>query len=68
MPKSRQGDSGTSTTTPTQITTAGTSMLPVPRIALASAFMIQMKILPEKTTLEYASAAVSSSPRPPSAR
>ncbi len=52
MPKIRHGDSGTSTTTPTQITKAGTSMLPVPRIALARAFRIQMKILPAKTTLE----------------
>jgi hypothetical protein len=51
-PKIRQGESGISTTTPTQITTAGTSMLPVARIALAKAFKIQRKTLPAKTTLE----------------
>ncbi len=52
MPKIRQGESGTSTTTPTQITRAGTSMLPVPRITLAKPFMAQTRTLPLKTMLE----------------
>ena len=52
MPKIRQGDSGTSTTTPTQITAAGTSILPVPRIALDSALRVQITMLPANTTFE----------------
>ena len=52
MPKIRHGDSGISTTTPTQITMAGTSILPVPRIALDSALRIQISTLPANTTFE----------------
>ena len=51
-PKIRQGDSGTSRTTPTQIASDGTSMLPVPRMTLASAFISQTSTVPAKTTLE----------------
>ena len=52
MPKIKQGDSGTSKTTPAQVTNAGTSMLPVPRIALASAFMVHRSTLPPNTMFE----------------
>ena len=52
MPKISIGESGTSTTTPAQITTAGTSMLPVPRITLASPFISHSSTLPANTTLE----------------
>ncbi len=43
-------------------------MLPVPRITLASAFISHSSTLPANTTFEYASAASSEAPRPPSAR
>src|SRR5207248_383779 len=46
------GGSDTRTTTPTLITDAGTSMLPVPRTALASAFIAHSRTLPANTTLE----------------
>ena len=36
QPKMRQGDSGISAAAPTQVTIAGTAMLPVPRMTLAS--------------------------------
>ncbi len=52
MPKIRQGDNGTSATTPTKVTSAGTNILPVPRITLASAFMAHSSTLPPNTTLE----------------
>ena len=48
----RQGDSGTSTAVPVQVTIAGTIMLPVPRITLASELKSHTRIAPEKTTLE----------------
>ncbi len=52
MPKISNGDTGTSTRTPTQMTNAGTSMLPVPRMTLAKPFITQSNTFPEKTTLE----------------
>ena len=52
MPKIRQGESGTRKATPPQITDAGTSMLPVPRITFASPFMVQSRMLPANTTFE----------------
>jgi hypothetical protein len=51
-PKIRHGDSGTSSTTPPLAASAGTSMLPVPRITLASAFVSQISGVPAKTILE----------------
>ena len=51
-PKIRHGESGTSTTTPMQITNAGTSMLPVPRITFANPFIAQSSTFPANTTLE----------------
>ena len=51
-PKIRHGDSGTSSTTLAQIASAGTNMLPVPRITLASAFISQTSVVPANTTLE----------------
>ena len=51
-PKIRQGDSGTSNTTPTQTASDGTSMFPVPRMTLASAFISHTSGVPAKTTLE----------------
>ena len=51
-PKISTGDSGTSNTTPTQIASDGTSMLPVPRSTLASAFISQTSTAPAKTTFE----------------
>jgi hypothetical protein len=52
MPKISSGESGTSTTTPTQITNAGISMLPVPRMTLANPLSSQSSTLPENTTFE----------------
>ena len=51
-PKISAGDSGTSSATPRQIASDGTSMLPVPRMTLASAFRIQTRMQPENTTSE----------------
>jgi hypothetical protein len=51
-PKIRHGESGTSTTTPTQITNAGTTMLPVPRMTLASPFIAHSSTFPANTTFE----------------
>jgi len=48
----RQGDSGISTAAPTTVTTAGNAMLPVPRITLANELKTQIRMAPEKTTLE----------------
>ena len=48
----RHGDSGISTTTPAQVTIAGTTMLPVPRTTLASELKIHTRTAPAKTTLE----------------
>ena len=64
-PKISAGESGTSSTTPMQIAIAGTNMLPVPRITLASAFISQTSTVPPNTTLEYSIAASSDPPRPP---
>jgi hypothetical protein len=64
-PKISNGESGTSNTTPTQIATAGTNILPVPLITLASAFDSQTRTVPPNTTLEYSIAASSDPPRPP---
>ena len=66
-PKISTGESGSSRATPTQTASAGTSMLPVPRITLASAFMSHSSALPAKTTFEYSSAASSEPPSPPMA-
>ena len=52
MPKISSGDSGTSTTTPTQITDPGTSILPVPRMMLAKPLSSQSSTLPANTTFE----------------
>jgi len=46
------GDNGISTTTPAQITNAGTSMLPVPRITLAKPLSTHSRTLPANTTFE----------------
>ncbi len=51
-PKIRSGESGSSSTTPMQIATDGTTMLPVPRITLASAFISQITAVPPNTTFE----------------
>ncbi len=68
IPKMRQGESGTSSTTPRQTAADGTCMLPVPRITLASAFISHTSAVPANTTLEYCSAASSDAASPPSAR
>ena len=52
MPKIRHGDSGTSTATPALTDNDGTSMLPVPRMTLASAFISQTSGVAAKTMLE----------------
>jgi hypothetical protein len=51
-PKIRHGDSGISSSTLPQIAAAGTNILPVPRITLASAFISHTSVVPAKTTLE----------------
>ena len=51
-PKISKGDSGISNTTPTQIATDGTSMLPVPRSTLASAFISHTSTAPANTMFE----------------
>ena len=50
------------------MTTAGTSMSPVPRMQLASPLNTHNTTAPAKTTLEYCSAASSAAPPPPIAR
>ena len=52
QPKMSSGDSGTSRTTPAQVTMAGTAMLPVPRTMLASELKSQTRMAPEKMTFE----------------
>jgi hypothetical protein len=47
------------------MTVAGRVMLPVPRTALPSMFSMQIETAPLNATLEQASAADSTSPRPP---
>ena len=47
---------------------AGTIMLPVPRIALANAFLIQSRTAPVSMMLEQVIAAASDSPVAPTAR
>lgn len=49
MPKISTGEIGISRTTPTQMTMAGSSMLPVPRTTLASPFMVRVSGVPRKT-------------------
>ena len=61
----RIGDSGISSTTPMQTARDGTSMLPVPRMMLASAFISQTRTLPPNTTFEYCIAASSAPPSAP---
>ena len=51
-PKIRSGDNGTSRTTPTQIHTEGTHMLPLPRMTLASAFISHTSTVPANTIFE----------------
>ena len=41
-----------SSTTPTQTTAEGNSMMPEPRMTLASPLMIQSSVLPKNTTFE----------------
>jgi len=48
----RNGDNGIKTATPAQVTSAGTAMLPVPRITLASELNSQTRTAPQKITLE----------------
>jgi hypothetical protein len=48
----RPGDTGISAVAPTEVTAAGTAMLPVPRITFASALNSQIRMVPEKTTWE----------------
>ncbi len=64
-PKINSGDTGISTTAPTQATTAGSHMLPVPRMTLASELNNQIRIAPANNVSEYASAAVSEPSAPP---
>lgn len=52
IPKIRHGDSGISSTTPRQIASDGTNMLPVPRITLARAFISHTSGVPANTTVE----------------
>ena len=52
IPKISTGESGTRMTVQPQMTSAGTSMLPVPRTALASAFISHSRVLPANTTFE----------------
>ena len=68
QPKIKSGDSGISSTTPMQTASEGTSMLPVPRMMLASAFISQTSTLPPNTTFEYCIAASSAPPSAPIAR
>ena len=51
-PKINSGESGTKASAPAQITSAGTSILPVPRITLARPFITHSSTLPPNTTLE----------------
>ena len=51
-PKIRSGDTGISTTAPTQATAAGSHMLPVPRMTLASELNSQIRIAPAKIVFE----------------
>jgi hypothetical protein len=51
-PKISSGDSGTSRRTPPHTASEGTSMLPVPRTTLASAFITHTRTAPVKTTFE----------------
>ena len=51
-PNISTGESGTSRANPVQIASEGTSMLPVPRSTLASAFISQTSQAPAKTTFE----------------
>jgi hypothetical protein len=67
-PKIKSGDNGTNATAPTNKTTAGNIMFPVPRIALAAPAFSQIKGIPAKTTLEYSNAASNDPPVPPNAR
>ena len=64
-PKMKSGDSGISKATPRQTTIDGNSILPVPRMTLASAFISHTRTLPVKTTFEYCIAASSEPPLPP---
>src|SRR4029453_5694015 len=52
----RHGDNGISAAVPAQVTMAGTAMLPLPRITLASELKIQTRIAPEKKNLGKCSA------------
>jgi hypothetical protein len=55
-------------TIPAQTASDGTSMFPVPRMALASAFISHTRGVPRNTMLEYMRAASSAAPLPPSPR
>src|SRR5437763_4811962 len=68
QPKISAGESGTSSATPTQVTAAGSAMLPVPRITAASELKSQTSTAPANTQFEYVSAASSEAPLPPSTR
>ena len=51
-PKISAADSGTSSAAPAIVTTAGTKVLPVPRMTLASVLNSQIRMTPANTMLE----------------
>ena len=51
-PKMRHGDNGISAAAPANVTMAGTAMLPVPRMTLASELKIHTRIAHENMTFE----------------
>ncbi len=52
QPKISAGESGTRITTPAQVTTAGSAMLPVPRTTEASELKSQISSAPANTQFE----------------
>jgi hypothetical protein len=52
MPKIRPADNGTSSAAPNTVTTAGTKVLPVPRMTFASVLNSQIRMTPANTMLE----------------
>ena len=51
-PKMNKGDSGISSATPTQMTSEGKRISPLPRMTLAKPFITQRIVLPANTTSE----------------
>ncbi len=66
-PKISTGDIGIRITTPTQVTAAGSAMLPVPRMTAASELNSQTSTAPAKIQFEYVRAASRERPLPPMA-